>query len=201
MPSCPPLPLPPAAASFSPPTPSRTATRDWQQLQPLVCPVGFRNATGEADNSILWAMLWQFFGNQAVSDLASGWLADWLVAGAPVSSRQLPPVAPPPKRTPPTAAALLAPPLPAPAEDDPRAGSRPGLGQLLPQRLCLPHHWRLGGCLETAARKTPAAFSQGVITYTCYRQAKVQTVGLTLSGTYGQGCKLPATISLGQGPV
>ena len=59
----------------------------------------------------------------------------------------------------------------------------------------------LGGCLETAARQTPAAFSQGVVTYTCYRQAKVQTVGLTLSGTYGQGCKLPAAISLAQGPV
>ena len=72
---CPTLRLPPAAAIF--PTPSRTATRDWQQLQPLACPVGFRNATGEADTSILWAMLWQFFGNQAVSGLAG-----WLVEGA-----------------------------------------------------------------------------------------------------------------------
>ena len=78
--------------TFLLPPPRRTATRDWDQLQPLACPVGFRNATGEADSSILWAMLWQFFGNQAVSDVA-GWLAAGalVVPGFNTAARTCPP--------------------------------------------------------------------------------------------------------------
>ena len=76
-----------------------------------------------------------------------------------------------------------------------------GWGNYCPNGFASIEIGQLSGCLETAARTTPAAFSQGVIRYTCYRQTKQQTVGLTLSGTYSQGCKLPAAISLPPPPL